>query len=77
MPSGGLQGIIVNIFLQKWGLTKNPKILIFYLLKLKRFQMKTKSVGKREKFKAKSTKILKGVTLFEEKNGNKWIEVEV
>ena len=47
------------------------------MLKLKRFQMKTKSVGKREKFKAKSTKILKGVTLFEEKNGNKWIEVEV
>lgn len=39
--------------------------------------MKTKSVGKREKFKAKATKILKGVTLFEEKNGNKWIEVEV
>ncbi len=68
---------IVNIFLQKWGLTKNPKKGIFYLLKLKRFQMKTKSVGKREKFKAKSTKILKGVTLFEEKNGNKWIEVEV
>ena len=39
--------------------------------------MKTKAVGKREKFKAKSTNILKGVTLFEEKNGNKWIEVEV
>ena len=39
--------------------------------------MKIKSVVKREKIKAKSTKILKGVTLFEEKNGNKWIEVEV
>ena len=74
MPSWGS---FVNFFLQKWGLTKNPKNAIFYLLKLKRFQMKTKAVGKREKFKAKSTKILKGVTLFEEKNGNKWIEVEV
>lgn len=39
--------------------------------------MRTKKVGKREKFNAKSTKILKGVTLFEEKNGNKWVEVEV
>lgn len=39
--------------------------------------MRTKKVGKREKLNTKSTKILKGVTLFEEKNGNKWVEVEV
>ena len=35
-----------------------------------------KNVGKREKITAKSTKILKNVTLFVEKNGNQWIEVE-
>lgn len=59
------------------GVNKESKNRYILLVKIKRFQMKTKSVGKREKFKAKSTKILKGVTLFEEKNGNKWIEVEV
>jgi len=59
------------------GVNKESKNRYILLVKIKRFQMKTKAVGKREKFKAKSTKILKGVTLFEEKNGNKWIEVEV